>query len=111
MGKSKLETLFWLQVIALDAPEPVREFKFHPVRRWRVDFAWPSLKVAVELEGGIWTGGRHTRGSGFVADMEKYNALALMGWRLLRFSGDDLRTGVAVNTVAAMLDDCQRTAH
>lgn len=66
-------------------PVPEREHKFHPDRKWRFDYAWPELKVAVEVEGGIYTRGRHTRGAGYEKDMEKYNAAALRGWTLLRY--------------------------
>lgn len=64
---------------------PVREYKFHPTRKWRIDFAWPEVKLAVEIEGAVWVQGRHTRGSGFVKDIEKYNALTELGWSLLRY--------------------------
>ena len=73
-------------------PEPVAEFRFHPVRRWRFDYAWPDAKVALEVEGGIWTGGRHTRGAGFVADLEKYNTATALGWRVLRTTPKGLRS-------------------
>lgn len=69
---------------------PVPEHKFHPDRKWRFDFCWPEKLVALEVEGGIWTGGRHTRGSGFTKDMEKYNAAASMGWRVLRTTPKEL---------------------
>lgn len=105
MARSKLETLFWLHLATLDLPMmPEPEYRFHPVRQWRIDFAWPSLKLAVEIEGGIWTRGRHTRGAGVKADMEKYNVLsAVMGWRLLRFDGDAVRSGRAAQEVAALV--------
>lgn len=64
--------------------EPETEWKFHPVRHWRFDFAWPQKKLALEVEGGVWTNGRHNRGQGFVNDMSKYNSAALLGWRVLR---------------------------
>lgn len=66
----------------------VHEFHFakDQGREWRFDLACPSLKLAVELEGGAWTGGRHTRGKGFLEDMQKYNAAVLAGWKLLRFT-------------------------
>ena len=73
-------------------PEPVPEYRFHPVRRWRFDYAWPLHKFALEVEGGIWTQGRHTRGSGAVADLEKYSEAALAGWRLLYVQPRELRT-------------------
>lgn len=64
--------------------QPEAEYRFHPVRRWRFDFAWPSVKVAVECEGGTWTRGRHTRGSGYRGDCEKYNVATAAGWRVFR---------------------------
>lgn len=67
-------------------PVPEREHLFHPTRKWRFDYAWPGQKVAVEVEGGIYTQGRHTRGKGYADDMEKYNAAALRGWTLLRYT-------------------------
>lgn len=71
-------------------PRPEREWKFDAKRRWRFDYAWFERMVALEVEGGIWTGGRHTRGAGFVRDMEKYNRAAALGWRLLRVTPDKL---------------------
>lgn len=63
----------------------VEEHRFHATRRWRFDFAWVAQRVAVEVEGGVWSGGRHTRGAGFVADARKYNEAVRLGWRVLRF--------------------------
>lgn len=71
--------------VASGSPYPEREVKFHPTRKWRLDYAWPDVRLAVEIEGGVYTNGRHTRGHGFVKDMEKYNALTELGWRLLRY--------------------------
>ncbi len=64
----------------------VREFRFHPTRMWRSDYALPDKKILIEIEGGAWSGGRHTRGKGFIADMEKYNAAAMLGYRILRYT-------------------------
>lgn len=62
-----------------------QEYKFHATRKWRFDFADPENKVAVEIDGGVFAGGRHTRGVGFRADCEKINAAAVLGWRVLRY--------------------------
>lgn len=79
--------------------KPEREYRFDGTRRWRCDFAWPERLLAVEIEGGVWSGGRHTTGKGFSADCEKYNALALRGWRLLRFTPDMVKSGLAIQQV------------
>lgn len=72
--------------------EVVKEHKFDPDRNWRIDYAIPAQMIAIEVEGGVWTNGRHTRGSGFLKDMEKYNELACKGWALLRVTPDTLLT-------------------
>jgi len=77
--------------------------RFDPVRRWSVDFLFERVKLAVELEGGNFVQGRHVRGRGFEKDCEKYNALVLAGYRLLRFTGDMVREGKAWPTICAYL--------
>jgi len=81
-------------------PAPVCEFRFHPVRRWRFDYAWPAQQVALEVEGAVWTGGRHTRGSGFVRDCEKYNTATAAGWRILRVQPRELMSAATIKHVA-----------
>lgn len=73
-------------------PAPVAEHRFEPERRWRFDYAWPEAKIALEVEGGIYTGGRHTSSAGFVKDMAKYNRAAVLGWRVLRIEPKHLLT-------------------
>jgi hypothetical protein len=75
----------------LTLPAPTPEYRFHTTRKWRFDYAWPDKKIAIEVEGGVWTGGRHTRGAGFVADCEKYNTAAAMGWLVFRFTPQQMR--------------------
>lgn len=65
-------------------PAPETEWLFHPTRKWRFDYAWPKDLVALEVEGGVWTRGRHVRGAGYLKDIEKYNAAQLLGWTVLR---------------------------
>lgn len=69
--------------------EVVKELQFHPDRKWRFDYAFPSRKVAIEIDGAIWTLGRHNRPRGYLNDMEKLNTAASMGWLVLRFSTDE----------------------
>lgn len=100
---SHLEDMLLLHIRAAKLAEPVREYRFAAGRRWRFDFAWPHQLLAVECEGGVWSGGRHTRGAGFIADTEKYNAATLLGWRVLRFTCEAIRRGEAVNLIEAAL--------
>lgn len=71
--------------LASGYPEPVQEYEFHHERQWRFDFAFPDKLLAVELEGGVWSGGRHVTGQGYIDDLEKYNAAVMQGWKLLRY--------------------------
>lgn len=118
---SNLEERFDFQIRAFKLTAPEREYRFaaHAVggpgkglrirleeaglKDWKMDFAWPDIKLAVEIEGGIWVGGRHNRGGGMIEDMRKYNAAALMGWKVLRFDGSAIRSGAAINTVRPLI--------
>jgi very-short-patch-repair endonuclease len=82
--RSPLERKFKLYWLAVCGPVLAEEHRFHPERKWRFDFAHLASRTAVEIEGGVWTGGRHTRGSGFVEDCEKYNAATMEGWAVFR---------------------------
>ena len=72
----------------LSGPIMEPEYRFHPTRRWRFDFAHVGSKVAIEVEGGTRTNGRHSRHAGFRGDCEKYNAAILHGWRVFRLTSD-----------------------
>lgn len=93
MRRSHLELLAERLLSELPGEKPVPEYHFHPTRKWRFDFAYPIKKIAVEIEGGVWTGGAHTRGRGFEEDCEKYNAATLLGWRVFRFTGEMVERG------------------
>jgi hypothetical protein len=69
-----------------DGPPLKPEHMFHDERNWRFDFAHLGSKVAIEIEGGIWTNGRHVRGKGFIEDCVKYNAANLYGWTVFRLA-------------------------
>jgi hypothetical protein len=64
-------------------PPPLFEKRFHPTREWRFDLAWPEERLALEVVGGLWMGGRHNTPEGYLSDMEKFNAAACLGWRIL----------------------------
>lgn len=76
------------------------EYQFHPTRKWKFDYlichsGSGQGKTAIEIEGGVWSRGRHTRGAGYLGDMEKYNFACLGGYRVLRFTPDQILAGYA----------------
>jgi len=96
--KSQGEETFALHLKLDRIPKPEREYKFHQNRKWRFDFCWPLLKVAVEIDGGVHSNGRHNRGKGFEEDLIKLNEASLLGWTVLRFSTGQVKAGMAIET-------------
>lgn len=80
---------------------PEQQFRFHPERKWRLDFAFPDVRVGVEIDGGIFAAenreeaGKHARGAGRCADMEKRNAAVELGWLILNYGPPHVRSGEA----------------
>ena len=94
-------------------PQPEREYRFAPPRRWRFDFAFVDLMLAVEVEGGTWVSGRHNRGAGFERDCIKYNTAVNMGWRVLRFTRGMIDNGTALEQLQesfAVMCPCAKDA-
>ena len=84
--KSNLEATFALALKSVGC-EMEREYLFHPVRRWRLDFADPDTLTAVEIDGGEFSGGAHARGVGMANDYEKRNSATEMGWAIFQITG------------------------
>ena len=84
--KSEQERTFETLWKQLGGVELTSEYRFHSIRKWRFDFAIPDKKIALEIEGGIWTEGRHNRPVGYTNDCEKYNVATMLGWRVFRFT-------------------------
>ena len=103
MRKGDAMMLFEVDMRALGFPEPTPEHRFDPSRRWRFDYAWLPQKLAVEVDGGTFIGGRHSTGAGYRRDCEKLNAAAVAGWRVLRFTPEMLRDGSAIETLEEVL--------
>lgn len=76
--------------------ECVKEYQFYRDRKWRFDYALPKYKIALEVEGGVWTQGRHVRPEGFLGDMNKYNTATLCGWRVFRCTPAGLLTNSTI---------------
>lgn len=100
MAVSRGEALFDLHCRARLHPvnQPKREFHFDATRKWRIDFAWPERKLAVEIESSV-----HRIKGRFARDMEKYNELQRQGWMLLRFTAKMVKDGTAIRDVEEAL--------
>jgi very-short-patch-repair endonuclease len=97
---STIEETLALHIRACKLPPPVREYAFDPVRRWRIDFAWPDHvpPLAVEVDGAV-----HRIKARWNADAEKHLALALAGWMLIRVTGRMVRSGTAIEALERVL--------
>lgn len=96
-GELAVELLWQLKAVSPSAAATAEaEYRFHDIRRWRFDLAFPSNRVAVEIDGGAYVGGRHVSGPGFEADCEKHSEAAALGWRVLRVTPRHVRDGRAL---------------
>lgn len=85
-----------------------REYRFHLARKWRFDYVITGWMLAIEIEGGVFpfrdkhgvmTVGGHLRGKHYQSDLDKYNEATIQGWRLLRFSVEDIKKGRDIDTL------------
>ena len=123
MSESYLERIASALIKEAGLPEPIREFRFHPVRRWRCDFVWiigddfnskfdsfdsihKPKKIILEIEGGIWLGnkGRHCNPAGYQKDLEKCNEAALLGFTVIRVTKAHMISGQMVEWLRRALD-------
>jgi hypothetical protein len=109
--RNSLEREFSLLLLGLpNIPPPTREYQFSPPRRWRFDFAWPEPKFAVEIHGGTYLNGGHNRPLQFKKDCEKHNAAVLLGWKLLLFTRDHIKSGEAQSVLAQLFGNPDSTS-
>ena len=102
--KSKHEELL-AQHLTLLGLEFKREFRFHPHRRWRLDFAIIKAKIGIEVQGAMWNiQGRHQRPDYLSKEYEKNNTAAVLGWHIIKFTGRDISNGSALNFIKDNLE-------
>lgn len=103
--KDAAVTRLVLNIVAAGLPEPIREYKFHPTRKWRADLAWPRHGLLMEIDGGIWLQTRTGRSKGhghpvrFIQDIEKLSEAAILGYRVIRATPAQVRNGEAIDRV------------
>ncbi len=87
-------------------PTPRFEWSFHPERKWRLDIAFIvncGVGVALEVQGGLFTQGRHTRGAALLDEYQKLNEAQIMGWAVLLVTWQQIDSGEAFALVERAL--------
>lgn len=100
---SKGEALLENHLNALKIPF-TKEFRFHPERRWLADFRIDDMPILVEVEGGVFSNGRHTRGEGYTKDCEKYSAAAVNGWFVIRGTTAQIKEGLVIQWIEKLIE-------
>ena len=100
---SKGEALLENHLNALNIPF-TKEFKFHPDRKWQADFRIDDMPILVEVEGGVFSNGRHTRGEGYTKDCEKYSAAAVNGWFVIRGTTAQIKAGLVIQWIEKLIE-------
>lgn len=91
---------------AAGLPEPVPEYRWHPVRKYRADYALPLHRVLIEIDGGLWVNGGHSRGKARLHDMAKDRAATLLGWRTMRYAPTELTAIISDLRILLAGDQC-----
>lgn len=89
---------------AAGLPIPVPEYRFHPTRKWRADYCWVQELLILEVDGGLWVNGRHSRGAGRLADMEKLSEAAILGYRVIYSTPTEVANGSVLYRVQRALN-------
>jgi very-short-patch-repair endonuclease len=99
------ELIFFASLKIYNIDIPIKEYLFAKElkRKFRFDYCYPDVMLAIEIEGGIWINGRHNRASGFIKDIEKYNTACMLGYRVLRFTIQDLKKIATYETIVATI--------
>ena len=107
--KADVKIALCRQIALAGLPAPHTELLFAPivdgkhVRLWRFDLAWPQQQIALEIEGSFFHGGRHGGAQSSVRDMEKRNAAAVLGWRVMIIDTKRAVDGTAIVWLQAAL--------
>ena len=112
-GNAKVQAAKLAQEVELnllELPGYKKEHIFHPTRKWRFDYAWLDIKVALEIHGGVFTNGRHTRGAGFTEDKVKMNEAQLLGWIVIEATTKQVKDGQMLNWITQAIESRKENA-
>lgn len=98
------EMTFAAQLKAAGLRGWVREYRFHPSRRYRFDFADLSHRIAIEIQGAGPGGvGRHGYVNGMAKDNEKLALAVQGGWRVLKATAKQVEDGTLLGWLVKIL--------
>lgn len=95
-NNSKYEDQMAIQIKQVGLPIPERQYKWHPDRKFSADFAYPAIKLLIEIDGAIWVKGGHSSGTGITRDRIKDAEALIQGWKVLRVTSDMVKDGTAI---------------
>lgn len=105
--RERLERLLIAQCKQAEMPTPSHQFRglYHipGLKNKPFDLAWPEAKLLIEINGGEWSQGRHARGQGMIDDYNKWNTATLEGWKVLLFTGTQVKDETAITVVTRAL--------
>lgn len=101
---SELELALYVRLERAGLPLGEGQYRFVAGRQYRFDRAYPSHKVAIECQGGLYINGAHSRGSGVERDCLKQSLAAALGWRVLPISRAMIEDGSAVDLIRRALE-------
>ena len=104
MKLSKMQILLGIHLEELGCAkdEILYEYRFCDERRWRFDVCLPDLRLAIEINGGNWTGG-HRRGKRQEDEYDKLNHAAMDGWRVFQWTNQQIADGRAKEFLGSIL--------
>lgn len=102
---SELEMMLVTRLERAGLPLGEGQYRFVPGRLYRFDRAYPSQMVAIEIQGGVWVNGAHSRGSGVQRDCLKLSLGAALGWRVLPVTREMIESGQAVDLIRQALGE------
>ena len=82
----------------------IHRHKFMVDRKFEFDFAFPTIKLAIEVQGGIWIVGGHTKGVGIKQDHDKNQNACALGWQMLYCCPDDIKKGIAISFIEKTIE-------
>lgn len=101
--KDFIQETFLQLLDQVNIERPVPEYLFHEQRKWRFDYCWPEQKIVLEVEGGIFIQGRHSRGAGMKEDFDKYNEAAIYGYRIVKVIPTELCSFTTISLLRRIL--------